>query len=62
MCLAVIGRPLSSQIDELQWSGRDVFRWRFWEVSSTVEIMLFEGFHVALKYGSYSVVDLKFDD
>lgn len=29
MCLGVIGHLLSSQIDELQWSGRDVFWWRF---------------------------------
>lgn len=40
MCLAVIGCPLSSQIDELQWSGQNVFRWRFKEVSGIVEIML----------------------
>lgn len=53
MCLAVIGRPLSSQIDELQWSGRDVFRWRFQEVNGSLRHCgdhACEGFHVALKH------------
>lgn len=37
MCLAVIGDPLSSQIDSLRWS---VSRRRVKEVTGTVQIML----------------------
>lgn len=51
MCLTVIGGPRSSRLDELQWSGRDVLRWKHWGVV----IRFFEGLHLALKHRSISI-------
>lgn len=58
MCLAVIGRPLSSQTDELQleWVGRLQIEF-FWKLTALWRSCC-EGFHVALKHRSYSVDNL----